>query len=250
MANQYRGIITSTKRVTPTLLLVRFRLSGALKYFPGQSIWFFSLQSRQFSSFQLSGCPNDSLRTNSYEVVMETRFQSDEVLGFGPIRVGTLFTAKGPFGKFWPLSGRPEQPLVWIASSRKIGTYLACVQSQSFRRVRPRQILLILEMENESELSLRNFFESKGVTVIPCVSEPQTWIDGFWGHAVDLLNNHRFKLDFSQARFFISMGQTEVAEIWNCLVKSKKTDPSQITEEWELGQRNQSEDLLVEQEAA
>lgn len=250
MGDPKRGIITSTKRVTPTLLLVRFRLSAALKYFPGQSIWFFSLQSRGISSFQLSGCPNDSLRTNSFEVLMETRFQSNEVLGFGTIKVGTLFIAKGPSGKFWPLCVRPEQPLVWIASSQKIGSYLACVQSDSFRRIRPRQILLIVEMENESELPLRKFFESKGISVIPCVSQPQGWIDGFWGRAVELLNNHRFKLDFTCARFFVSMGQADNAEIWNCLVKSKKIDPSQITEEWELGQRNQSEDSFLEQEAA
>lgn len=251
MGNPLRGIITSTKRVAPTLLLVRFRLSQGLKYFPGQSIWFSSLQSKGFCSFQLSGCPTDSLRTNSYEVLMETRFQSDEILGFGKVKVGTLFLAKGPFGKFWPLGARPDQPLVWIASAKKLGPYLACVQSQSFRRIRPRQILLLVEMDSENELPFRDFFESQGITVIPCVAQPQSWIDGFWGRIADLLKHKRFKLDFQQARFFVSMAPSQAVEVWNTLTKDKAIDPSQITEEWELGQRTQEgQSLWGEQKAA
>lgn len=252
MSSPLRGIITSTKRVGPTLLLVRFRLSHGFKYFPGQSIWFSSLQSKSYCSFQLSGCPTDSLRTNSYEVLMETRFHSDEVPGFGKVKEGTLFLAKGPFGKFWPLSAKRDQPLVWIASAKKLGPYLACVQSQSFRRIRPRQILLLIEMESESELPFREFFESQGITVIPCVSQPQGWIDGFWGKVTDLIKHKRFKLDFHQARFFISMIPSQTAEIWDVLVKTKQIDPSQITEEWELGQRNQVEQvpLTLERKAA
>lgn len=249
MKKGLRGLVTSVVRISPHLIKISFRLSQGLRYFPGQSVWISrSEQSDALGAeqcFQLCGCPELAYRTNHYEVLAETSFYRECVRGLGKIRMGDLIKVKGPYGQFWPLAARPETNVVWIATPELLGPYLACVQSKNFERVRPRKIVLLIEVKNEEELPARELFESKGVTVIPCITQPQKWIDGFWGRLVDLFRSDRFKLDFNNARFFVSTEPHLSGEIWNYLVHERGVNPSQITEESVSSNQESSEKVLA-----
>ncbi len=235
MKKGIRGLVTSVIRVSPHLIRISFRLSQGLRYFPGQSVWMYRAEQNDAGSlepcFQLCGCPELAYRTNHYEVLAETAFYRDSVRGLGRVKMGDLIQVKGPFGQFWPLAARPETNVVWIATPQLLGPYLACVQSRNFEKVRPRKIVLLIEVKTEQEIPERKLFESKGVTVIPCITQPQNWVDGFWGRLIDLIKSDRFKLPFHDARFFVSTDPQLSGELWNCLVYEKGVNPAQITEE-------------------
>lgn len=231
-----RGLVTSVTRVSSTLSKVQVRLSHGLKYHPGQSIWISPVSTRFMGGgvtgfYQLCGCPELALRSNTYEFLVETNPVLGLLRGLGKVRPGDFLKIEGPFGSFWPLSARPEEHVVWIASPEKLGPMLACVQSNSFQRIRPRKILLLVEVPSEDQLPYREIFESKGVTVIPCVQNPSEWVDGFWGKITSLMKSEKFRLEFKTARFFISGAAPLVQEVWQFLVYEKGVSPNRLVQE-------------------
>jgi len=248
MKSGLRGLITSIVRLSPHLLKISFRLSTGIRYFPGQSVWLsLSDKGRALGSelcVQLCGCPDLAFRTNHYEVLAETAFYRDSIQGLGRIRVGDLLKVRGPSGQFWPLAARPQNDVIWIATPELLGPYLSCIQSKNFERVRPRKILLLVEVKTEQDLPCRELFEAKGVTVIPCITQPTNWVDGFWGRLIDLLKADRFKLDFKNARFFVSANTTLSGDLWNYLVHERGVDPAQIVEESISSAQNTTEKIL------
>lgn len=231
-----RGLVTSVTRVSSTLSKVQVRLSHGLKYHPGQSIWISPMTSRFMGSgvtgfYQLCGCPEAALRSNNYEFLVETNPVLGLLRGLGKVRPGDFLEVEGPFGTFWPLRARPEENVVWIATPEKLGPFLACVQSSNFERIRPRKILLLVQVANEEALPYRELFESKGVAVIPCFQHPSQWVNGFLGGLSTLMRHEKFRLDFKTARYFISAASPLVQEVWNLLVHEKGVPSNQVVHE-------------------
>ncbi len=219
-----RGLVTSVTRVSPTVSKIQVRLSFGLKYFPGQSIWISPLSERLIGGgltgfYHLCGCPETALRTNQYEFLAETNPLLGLIRGLGIVKVGDFLKVEGPIGAFWPLSARPEQNLVWVASPAKLGPFLACVQSQNFQRIRPKNIVLLVEMHSEETFSFREIFESRGVKVV------------HWGKVSDLLKSDWVRLDFRNSRFFISTEKPLLRELWSLLINEKQVSNDQILHE-------------------
>lgn len=227
-----RGLVTSVTKVSAHLVRITLRVSRGLKYHPGQWIRLAhnvtELRRGEFTSFQLSSCPTQALRTNQYEVFAETGLLPQFVKGLGRVRVGDLLWLEGPFGNFWPLSARPHEQVVWVATPASIGPFLSCIRSQNFEKMRPRKILLIVQVSREDEMPWRKCFESKGVTVLPCVEYPSEWIEGFWGSVLGLFNHSALKLDFSKCRFFLSLENSTNQEVFQALVEKKRVSVNQI----------------------
>jgi len=226
-AQVMRGLVTSVTRVSPTLSKIQVRLSQGLKYFPGQSIWISPLSERLMSGgltgfYHLSGCPDTALRTNQYEFLAETNPILGLIRGLGNVRVGDFLKVEGPIGSFWPLSARPEENIIWIASPAKLGPFLACVQSKNFQRVRPKKIVLLMEMSSKEQFSFREIFESQGVKVV------------LWGEVNELLRNDWVRLDFKNSRFFISAEKPLLRDLWSTLVNEKQVANRQVLYEERL----------------
>ncbi|NBX75248.1 MAG: hypothetical protein EBQ92_01680 [Proteobacteria bacterium] len=219
-----RGLVTSVTRVSPTVSKIQVRLSNGLKYFPGQSIWISPLSERLIGGgltgfYHLCGCPETALRTNQYEFLAETNPLLDLVRGLGKVKVGDFLKVEGPIGSFWPLSARSGETLVWIASPAKLGPFLSCVQSQNFQRIRPRKIVLLMEMQNEETFAFREVFESRGIRVIQ------------WGKLPEILRGDWIRLDFRNSRFFISAEKPMLRDLWSLLSHEKQVPNRQILHE-------------------
>lgn len=209
-----RGLVTSVTRVSSTLSKIQVRLSHGLKYFPGQSIWISPLSERLMGGgltgfYQLCGCPEKALRSNQYEFLAETNPVLNLIRGLGKVKPGDFLKVEGPFGSFWPLSARPDDFIIWIASPEKLGPFLACVQSKNFQRIRPQRIILLVEATSEETVPFLDEFESRGVVV-------------------RRFNWDRVEMDIKRARFFISAEKPLLREVWSTLVHEKGVSAEQI----------------------
>lgn len=219
-----RGLVTEVNYVSSDLVKVGFRLSVGLKYHPGQGV----LINNQLHL--LSGSPEESLKTNQYEILVNPELLnlgSGTSLGFHPAQI---IQVEGPVGSFWPLSARPHQDVVWVCNVQGLAPFLAAVRSAAFRRIRPPKIVLIVEVAEEEELPFRDIFEAHNVVVIPCVTHPTRWVDGFWGRVEDLFRSSRFRLDFERAKFFLSIPEETKGKLLSILLSEKRVAVSNVEE--------------------
>ncbi|NDG26447.1 MAG: hypothetical protein EB120_04640 [Proteobacteria bacterium] len=63
------------------------------------------------------------------------------------------------------------------------------------------------------------------------VTQPDEWIQGFWGKAISLLKSKKFQLDFSRARFFVSAGEGVSEEVVKMLTEEKGVRREQIAKD-------------------
>ncbi|NBX92430.1 MAG: hypothetical protein EB078_09800 [Proteobacteria bacterium] len=230
-----RGFVTQVTPVSSALTKVTFRLSEGLKYQPGQSVWL--EVTRSYGSavasqrFALCGDPVQAIRTNSYEVLAHSHSANGVLCGLGKIKVGDLLRVEGPVGSFNIADTQSSEDVVWLATPSGLGPFLAFIQSESFQKNRPKRTLLLVEAYRETEIAFQALFESKGVTVIPCVTQPDEWIQGFWGKAISLLKSKKFQLDFSRARFFVSAGEGVSEEVVKMLTEEKGVRREQIAKD-------------------
>lgn len=223
MSRGIRGLITEVSYVSSHLVKVGFRLSVGLKYHPGQGI----LINNQF--YLLSGSPEEAFRTNHYEILISTEDQTIGSVTSSTFHPAQIIQVEGPVGSFWPLSARPHQDVVWISDVQGLAPFLAAVRSAAFRRIRPPKIVLIVEVADEEELPFREIFEAHNVVVIPCVTRPTRWVDGFWGKVEDLLRSSRFRLEFQQAKFFLSVHDETKTKV-RALLTEKRVAASNVEE--------------------
>jgi ferredoxin-NADP reductase len=232
-----RGLITELSYVSPSLVKVCFRLSVGLKFHPGQGV----IIDNQFHF--LSGSPEESFKTNQYEILVSPQQLSSETSGRLNLRPAQLIQVEGPLGNFWPLSARPHQDVVWLSDPQGLAPFLAAIRSPQFHRVRPQKIVLIVEVSEEENLPFRELFEAHNVVVIPCITHPSKWVEGFWGKVQDLFQSARFNLDFQRAKFFISAEQESIEKWRSILVEEKNVASVNVVESKLLIQKNKVIDL-------
>jgi len=185
-----RALVTSVANVSPTLKKITFRLSQGLNYEPGQSVRIGG------KLYALCSCPEEAVRTNSYEILVEKQPLGSPKEEIELMREGDFLKVEGPFGEFFPLRAQPFEEIIWLATPSQLGAFLSSIRSKKFLRLRPIKILLIVEVTDEREFPFRELFEANGVSVITCVTQPFHWVEGFWGKMSDFVKSKRLNLDF------------------------------------------------------
>lgn len=230
-----RGFVTRVTRVSTTLSKISFRLSQGLVYKPGQSVLLEVCGKKpgahQKKVYNLCGAPEEAYRTNNYEVLAESHPHTGAIDGLGTVRAGDLLRVEGPLGSLSLERMGPEQPAVWLATPSGLAPFLSFIRSKGFNRMRPNRIVLLVDVIQESDLVYREEFEAKGISVIPCITRPRDWVDGFWGKANALLKGGRFRVSFSEATFFISSEDALATELVKTLITEKGVAPDRIVRE-------------------
>jgi len=230
-----RGFVTQVTRISHSLTKISFRLSQSLFYQPGQSIFIELVTSENKNKrkqvYTLCGAPEEAYRTNHYEILAESHPVTGMVEGLGKVRAGDLLKVEGPVGNFAMERVASHDQVVWLATLSGLGPFLSFVRSQQFKRLKANRIVLLVDVIHERDLIYREVFESKGITVIPCVAQPQDWVDGFWGKVNALLKSGRFRVNFGNATFFIAGEETLSSEWVKTLITEKSVAPNKIVRE-------------------
>ncbi len=126
---------------------------------------------------------------------------ASEYLSF--LRKGDTMTISAPQGDFHYVPPSKERDVVFIATNSGIAPIKAILESEEFKKNKPKRTFLLLGTRTEEESLFVSYFEKMGINVIPAVTKPKILTFGFWGRVTEFLERGTFPWDAKKADYYV-----------------------------------------------
>jgi len=213
-AKDIKCLVIEKQWISPTVFKLRFKPSRKINFSPGQ---FLSVRIPVEGSkkplrrcYSFANSPEDA-KKHGFEICVKeipdgkgTRFLAD-------LNPGDVFEASAPHGIFQFRPTEAKRTAVFIATASGIAPIRSILQSNFFKKNRPKHTIVLFGAKNESEILYRGEFEKLGIETVYAVSQPEgNWL-GFKGRVTDILKNLPATWNWQHTDFYVC-GTGEMAK--------------------------------------
>ena len=217
-AKEYICKVLQIKRLTPTVVELRFEPSRKFRFDPGQFISVIVPNSRDVSAKPLR-------RAYSLATSPEQGFGlCVKIVTGGPgsnylasLRPGDTFRASAPFGHF-VYDHESGRDACFISTGTGVAPFLGMIHSEAYRDNPPPQATNIFGARTDDEIIYPGYFEKLGLVEVNAISQPGPGFSGFKGRVTDYLRGLPPDWAWDRTDFYLCGNGEMVGEVRRLLL--------------------------------
>lgn len=227
--------VTSHSWVTSTVMLIAFEPSRKFHFDAGQFL------SVVVPSPETRGRP--LRRPYSFASSMETVKEEGyrlcvKLVEGGPgstylagLKTGDVFRAYAPYGDFSYDPPQPGRSVCFISTGTGVAPFRAMALSSAFHENPGKNAMILFGARTEKEIIYPGFFESRGLQVINCVSQPRGDWTGFRGRVTDYLRGLPLEWPWQSTDFYICGNGEMIDEVRRILIDGRGVPSTSVHQE-------------------
>lgn len=207
--------VTENINLTDTVFLLKFDLSQAVPFKPGQYISTVipgaGVEGRNLRRpYSVASGPED----RSVELCIKLVDKGPGSTFLKTRKPGDTFSSFFPYGHFVYVP-KPERNLVFLATGTGISPFRSFVRSELFKNNRPKKVTTLFGVREDTEILFKEeFLRVEGMKFIECVSRPESpGFSGYKGRITDYLKQNARQLELNSSEFYLCGNGAMISEM-------------------------------------